>query len=361
MKALKNILLITLPSILILFFILEIFFRVVIPADNPPRSVFDENEKMYFFSDKKKEGISTRGRFAEIKAKWHINNMHWNSPFDYENNPDNKLIAVIGDSYVQAFQVDVDKNFSVLLGEKLNDIYKVYSFGLDGAPLSQYLHQSRYVSRHFDPEILIFNLVHNDFDESIVQLYPLNQYMLRVSVSDDGTIKEIAPQPDKSLAQYKVWKRVIYRSALFRYLYLNLHIKEMRHKVLTSKESGYEGNIKIDDLHVNKALIFKATSYLVKTICKENPDKRIIFLMDAPRDNIYKNTLNDSKLLWVNEMVRALCVENGIELIDLTEKMAEDYKKNRKEFNFKIDGHWNEYGHQFVANLLFEYLSKTKN
>ena len=107
--------------------------------------------------------------------------MGWNYPIDYYPINDKKLIAVIGDSYIEAFQVDVDKNYPFLLREKLKNDYEVYAFGKSGAPLSQYLHISRYVNRHFDPDILIFNLVHNDFDESIQELYPGNTYFLKVS------------------------------------------------------------------------------------------------------------------------------------------------------------------------------------
>lgn len=172
MKTFKNILLTTLPSVIILFILLEVFFRTVIRADDPPRSLYDENEKMFYFSNVKETGITTIGRFAEIKAHWRVNNMHWNYPLDYSPGKDKKLIAVIGDSYIEAFQVDADKKYPCVLRDMINNEYEVYAFGISGAPLSQYLNISRYVKRHFKPDIIIFNIVHNDFDESIYQLNP---------------------------------------------------------------------------------------------------------------------------------------------------------------------------------------------
>lgn len=45
--------------------------------------------------------------------------------------------------------------------------FDVYSFGISGAGLSEFLQISRYVRKYFDPEILVINVVDNDFDESL--------------------------------------------------------------------------------------------------------------------------------------------------------------------------------------------------
>jgi len=172
MKTFKNILFVTLPTILIVLILLEVFFRTVIPAANPPKYFFNEEEKIYCFSNKKKKGVYTIGRFADIRAKWSINNMHWNYPIGYYPVDEKKLITVIGDSYIAVLEVDADENYPYLLRERLKTDYEVYAFGIPGAPLSQYLHMSRYVNKHFDPDILIINLVHNDFDQSIYELNP---------------------------------------------------------------------------------------------------------------------------------------------------------------------------------------------
>ena len=109
MKALKNILIVTLPSIVIVFLLLELIFRIAIPATDPPMGYFNEKEKIYSFSNQREEGQITIGRFAEIRSQWRINNMNWNYPIDYHFVEGKKLIAVIGDSYIEAFQVDADE------------------------------------------------------------------------------------------------------------------------------------------------------------------------------------------------------------------------------------------------------------
>ena len=360
LKGLRNIFLVSLPTLVVLLLIFELFFRFVIPASDPPGSYFYDDEKMYSFRNNREKGYNTIRRFAEIKAKWRINNMNWNYPIDYYPVKDKKLISVIGDSYIQAFEVDVDKKYPFLLRNKLYPEYEVFAFGKSGAPLSQYLHVSRYVNKHLDPDILIFNLVHNDFDESIYELHPSYHYFLQLSYNEDEDIfTETIPSPNYSFAQFNFWKRTLYKSALYRYLYRNLNVSNIRQQfIASSRNDQFEANIDPAKLKEKKNLIKKATNYLVEKIMEENIDKRIIFIFDAPRHAVYSNTLEESNVLWLHDMMKELCQKYNAEFIDLTEPMKEDFVEKGKKFNSELDGHWNEYGHEFVAKVLYEYLLK---
>jgi lysophospholipase L1-like esterase len=356
MKTIKNIILVSLPAILILVLLLELFFRIVIPATDPPMGFFSEEERMYYFSNQREEGLITIGRFAQIKARWHINNEHWNYPIDYTPVNDRNLIAVIGDSYIEAFQVDADEKYPFLLRNRLDPDYEVYAFGKSGASLSHYLHVSRYVNRHFDPDILIFNMVHNDFEESIHELYPNRFCFMQVSADEDGSFIETVPRPNFAYPQYTAWKRIVYKSALFRYLDFNLKLRQIRRNIAGIDDRNFEANIAADKVIKNKNRIFEATDYLVRTIREENSDRRIIFVFDAPKGEIYTNTLNNSRVLWLNDMMKEICYTHDIEFLDLTPLMLEDYRVNGRKFTFELDGHWNEYGHEFVADVLYDYL-----
>ena len=360
LKGIRNIFFVSLPTLVVLLLILELFFRFVIPASDPPGGFFYDDEKMYSFRNTRESGYFTIGRFAEIKAKWRINNMNWNYPIDYYPVKDRKLISVIGDSQIEAFQVDVDKNYPFLLRNNLYPEFEVFAFGKSGAPLSQYLNISRYVNKHLKPDILIFNMVHNDFDESIYELYPDNHYFLQLSYNEDKeTFSETIPTPNFSFSQYKSWKRLLYKSALFRYLYFNLKVSNLKQQFIAGgRDKDFEANIDPIKLKEKQDLIYKATGHLVKTIIEENFDKRVIFIFDASRAAIYSNTLADSKVLWMHTMMKEICQKYNGEYIDLTESMKEDFIKNGRKFNSELDGHWDEYGHEFVAKVLNEYLLK---
>lgn len=255
----------------------------------------------------------------------------------------------------------MDKNYPYLLRDKLQTEYEVYAFGKSGASLSQYLYVSRYVNKHFDPDILIFNIVHNDFDESIRELYPNRDYFMQLSINENGSVTETVPRPNYSYPQYTAWKRVVYKSALFRYLDLNLKFRQMRLNIATGADADYEANIQTAIVKRNQALIFKATNYLVKAIHEENSNKRVIFIFDAPKRAIYENTLHASGVLWLHEMMRTICAANNVEYIDLIPLMEKDYQINKTKFNSELDGHWDEHGHEFVAHVLFDYLNRTNN
>ncbi|HMC83304.1 MAG TPA: hypothetical protein VKL61_08745, partial [Candidatus Polarisedimenticolia bacterium] len=180
---LKNLFLLTLPGLIFTLLLLELFFRFVVPACEMPSVYFDPTDRILRYDTRgRKEGIATLGKWGEGRARWRINNYGWNSEIDYApaEGPHRPLLALIGDSYIDALQVDVADNIAAQTRRALGGGYQIYSFGIGGAPLSQYLLMSRYVRRHFNPSVMVFNVVHNDFDESLVELENM-PYFLELS------------------------------------------------------------------------------------------------------------------------------------------------------------------------------------
>ena len=94
--------------------IAELFFRVVIPASNPPKACFDENELLYKFCPNQGSGVMTIGKKASIRTRWRVNNYGWNSDIDYCQEKSLPRIAIIGDSFIEAFQVDLKKSYHII-------------------------------------------------------------------------------------------------------------------------------------------------------------------------------------------------------------------------------------------------------
>ena len=199
--------------------------------------------------------------------------------------------------------MDPDKSYPSLLRKYLNDKFDVYSFGKSGAPLSQYLHMSRYVNDYFDPDILILSVVHNDFDESITSLNPSFIKFLTLNISND-LITEKLPQPNYSFQQYNWKKRTLMKSATFRYLFYNLKAKNTILKVVedveqfftdkpTIKNKVYNANVEVNRIISNKDLIEKSTEYILGKIKDENLGKKVIFVIDGLRNDIYNNKIRN--------------------------------------------------------------------
>jgi hypothetical protein len=300
------------------------------------------------------DGTFTAGRFAQLRARWHINNEGWNSPVDYTTVKHRPLIAVIGDSYIDAMQVESGSDYPSLMRNALEGEYDVYSFGMSGAPMSQYLHMSRYVTERFDPDILIFNIVTNDFDESVHSIRPFIHLM---TVDErDGSIVEIPPRVDRRHSEYSWTKRALKKSAIVRYLFLNLRMKQTVAALRSRKKEKYIDNTKADRIKANAAKIDDAVDYIVRTIREENPDRRIMFVIDAPRGAIYAGDPGSYGLSFLHDMMKEACSSHGVELLNMTDAMTEDYRKNGKKFNSEYDNHWDAYGHEVVAREVLKTL-----
>jgi hypothetical protein len=360
-KILKNILFVTIPMLLVFFILLEIASRIFFPGSDVPKSIYDEENNLVKFSrEYGTRGLWTKGNVAQQRGKWRINNDGWNSPVDYfsEKKPGVKRIAVIGDSYVEAWQVDAEKSYPSLLRDSLGSKYEVYSFGVSQSPLSQYLYVSRYVEKKYSPDVYIFNLVHNDFHESINGMAYIPMYMT-VKLNKDSTFTEVQPvKPERT--HNKVPGGIIFRKSSFiRYVYYNLNLMDkFRSKKAGAKE--VEMNVAVNDILDKKDSLWAVTKYLLKTIKSELGNKEVIFIMDGARSNIYKGDLQNARVTWLNGMVGELCKELNFPFIDLTPRMLEDYQKNGKRFESNYDNHWNEYGHQFVAGVLYNYFKNNK-
>ena len=344
-----------------LIMMLELFFRFIIPAAKSPLGHFDTvNAVFRYFPGQ--IGVYTFGRLSEYRTRWRINNYGWNSPIDYQAAKSRPRIAVIGDSFVEALHVDLGKSYPYLLKQKFGEKYDIYTFGFAGAPLSEYLNISRYVNRYFDPDIIIFNVEYNDFDESILKY---NKYYWKVflTLSVEGSkVTENQPQPDKSYAEFVFWKRFLRsHSALARYLIFNLKSR-MLYRGLVDKDfrGFYKKNIEFDIPPAQqKKEIVLATRYLVERIKSENTGKIVIFVMDAPREKIYSQDLRGKQPLWLHDLMRDICRENHLYFLDLTEAFENDYAQSGLKFNTDLDEHLNEHGHEVVATEVYDFLIKS--
>jgi hypothetical protein len=129
--------------------------------------VFDSILGNHFLPNQ--SGVYIKGLSSEVKGRYKINSHGWNSYHEYTyKKPDNCFrVAVIGDSYVEALQVDVDKSFLAIIEKYLTDKnIQVYNFGHSGASLSQYLNVLRYVIKKYSPNLVVCIIQPNDFLES---------------------------------------------------------------------------------------------------------------------------------------------------------------------------------------------------
>lgn len=336
-------------KISVLLVLLEISFRVLIPASEVPYSYYDSTHGILRFDTGERcDGLYTNGSRAEIRAGWHVNNMGWLSAHDYNRNHDKPVIAIIGDSYVEALHVGTDRSFSNHLQEKLSSSYDVYSFGLSGVNLSQYLQMSRYVRSMFQPKLLIINMVENDIPDSLLPHHN-KPGTLFFSFSRTGQIEE------KLLPAHADKNKYIYRkSAFLRYLRLNNGFLGKKSAENDAVTRPLENTALQEDMKNYHAIL----KYTFAKLRIENPNTAVLIVLDAPRRDIYQGRSN-KKYMETAKVVSEVSGEFGFQVLDLTAPMSESFRRDKKKFNFEKNWHWNEYGHKFVADQVFKKLVST--
>jgi hypothetical protein len=333
---------------------LELVFRFAISASNTPHAYYDPVEQILRLDvNGPRSGTHTVGKVAQVQGKWQVNNFGWNSEIDYERDRNEKpRIAIIGDSFIVALHVDVEESMPGLLRRRIGDQTEVYSFGTRGAPMSQYLQMSRYVNRNFDPDILVFNIVNNDFDRSMCEIAWDRGMMCLDHSAGEITESGIVPySPSKK-------NRLARKSSLVRYLYLNLSVAT-RFGIAQAGPAVQSGAVAAASPYLSiKDRIEDGIDYLLRTIAEENPDKTVIFVMDGPRLILYGDELSGKANMteWKHGLMRSLTSKYGFHFIDLTDNFNERYDEYGERFNSKIDYHWNANGHEVAAQALLETL-----
>lgn len=342
-----------------LFFEFLVFQYILLPSELP---ALDSGSSVLKYEPDQKGVFREQN---EVEAQFRINHNGWNSgKKEYLIEKTKPRIALIGDSYVEALQVGSDAS----LAEKLEDLgrgsFEVYRFGISGAPLSQYLHMLREEVVEFKPDLVIFNLVHNDFDESYGFMPGVfTSSFLKLKMDGDQVVGEIPP--DKYLPR---WYDPIRRSNTWRYLSSRQQIRfqGLRQMVLGTMgdPSTFQANINVASVKDKNAENRAACEYVfreAKDLCEQS-GARFMLVMDGVRQVVYRNPEGPfdrtQGALLLNTVVESTANTLNIPYIDLHDVFAKHYRQNGQKFEFECDGHWNELGHEVAAQAIFNALQK---
>ena len=174
-----------------------------------------------------------------------VNNAGFVSGIDYDADAATPLLAVIGDSYVEAAMVPAADTVQSRLVRRAASRGRVYAFGASGAALSQYLMWADMARQRYRPAGLVVVVVGNDFHESLLA-YKQAPGFHYFEPADGGSLAlhrvDFAPGPLRRTAR---------RSALARYLLINVNVERAWHRMAdfaagrrqTTDRSGFVGNV----------------------------------------------------------------------------------------------------------------------
>jgi lysophospholipase L1-like esterase len=279
------------------------------------------------------------------------NNFGFINDQDYDPGATSPLAAVIGDSYVEALMIPFKNTLHASLAESARGRGRVYSFGMSGAPLSQYLAWALWVKKVFHPDLLVVTIVGNDFDESLLRYKnaPGFHYF------DDS-------REDMPLTRVDLGHGSIYlsrKSALVRYIRDNVGLTAIIQNFRSPPNViQYVGNVpasvEADRIERSK----RAVDTFLARLSQETgiPASRIILVVDGMRPNLYTvEELRKAQGSYFDTMrvyLLARAQKLGYVVIDMQPRFIERHRATGERFEYPDDGHWNAAGHAMAAEAI---------
>ena len=305
--------------------------------------------------------VWSKGWNFSITNRVRTNNLGFISEVDYDPKHATPLLAIVGDSYIEAAMVPSDQTAAARLRRDIGARGAVYSFGASGSALSQYLAYANYVKDVFRPDGLVVTVVGNDFDESLLRYKQVPGFHY---FSQNGTAEMQLIRIDREIP---LWRDYVAASSLAMYVVANLEVAGLLDRSLKRvkgwfgadpKPNTYVGNT-VE--HADPARIADS-KIAVDVFLRQLPDRaglsasNILLVVDAPRPELYEPVRRDAATRSYFGLMRAYlmdrAVEQGFEVVDMEREFLADYARSGRRFEHPDDHHWNSVGHEVFARAV---------
>lgn len=299
--------------------------------------------------------VYSKGWRFDLANEGRVNGAGFVSDIEYDPLADSPLLAVIGDSYVEALMVPFDETLHARLARAMGEKGRVYSFAASGAPLSQYLVWAEHARDVYRPDAAVFVVVGNDFDESLLSVKQGSGF----HHFDD----RLAPPWPLTRVDYRPseTRRALRRSALARYLVLNAQVgrvpallRGLVHGSSTPTKR-YVGNT---EAAAPAERIAGAEAAVAEFLGRAPaalglPPERVAILVDGIRPELYDAArLAAARQSFFGRMREDLLSEaraRGFAAVDLELDFVAEHARSGAHFEFSTDYHWNSAGHAVAA------------
>ena len=316
------------------------------------------------------------------------NNAGFVSDFDYDPQAKSPLMAMIGDSFVEAMSVHFEQSVQGRLQAQLGKRGRIYGFGMSGAPLSQYLVWAEDAVKRYKPSTLCIVVIANDFDESVLQfklakgghLYGGYHYYVDAPGTKEPTLRLIPYTPSAILP-------LLNASALARYAVFHIRAHKLRPRDLITFFAGSKAHaaqhMSAKERHLRAVFepaFFeawperigqsrRAVDAFLRALPKRTglPADRIMFVVDGLRTAVLAPELrNQAEASFFGQMRQHLMQQarrTGYQVLDLHRAFQAHYTKTGRRLEFTHDYHWNATGNAVAAGAIArtDFYRKTFN
>ena len=332
------------------FLLLEAVFRFLPVSESVQIQPVTAKSPIAHFRENRVVTLQIGFDFSHVVEK-RINNFGFMSDTDFaaERHPNVGRTVIIGDSFVEAFQVTNSKTFHGIISKAVKGV-EVYPIGISGAPLSQYLAYAEFAEQTFNPDKYVFVIIANDFDESLLKnkAAPPHHYF-----TSSGSLALSTFEPNR-LAQ------IVIKSAFIRYLYFDLklshRLQDLLRKLGNSNDEEHEEAVPQEQQLRDDA--FFAVRNFLKILETKVQGKPVLLVLDGDRQAIYANKTSERGNSWWSEAFELIVSESvnypNVQILDLHPIFFERWKSTQQKFEYPYDSHWNERGHEVVAKAILE-------
>ena len=351
-------LLLSLVSVIVCLLAAEIVLRFLPVATGLRSMPVNAANPVLHFSPNRPFVYSLGWNFHTV-VRGRVNNAGYVNDQDYVRDGP-PLIAVIGDSFIEAQMVPYPETLQGRLAAALADRFRVYSVAASGAPLSQYLVFAGHAVRSYGAGAVVINVVGNDFDESLAA-YKFGPGFWLYAPDGSGTLRlrltEHEPGGLTTLARH---------SALARYVIINLRFQESLGRLRAlfagsftgpaNAAPRYAGNT---DASADRQRV-KDSLAALDAFFRDVPERvglppdRVLFTLDGFRSAAAAQAGAGTFFDLMRRAFIERATAHGYEVIDLDARFIPRHARTGESFEFFDDNHWNGLGHGVAAEAVLE-------
>jgi SGNH hydrolase-like domain, acetyltransferase AlgX len=343
--------------------VFEIVFRFLPVATAPPVHLPTVADPIERYASNTPYTWSLGWNFYTV-VRGSSNAQGWLADYDYDPRAATPLVAVAGDSMIEALHVSFADSLTGRLQTMLGTRGRAYAFAQSGAPLSQYVAYARHACETYHPQRLVVNVVGNDFDESVFT-HRLRDGFFHLYERPDGVFDfELTPARPPRLPE-----RVLRNSALALYLARNLKMRSLvdwfrpGEAKADSELERYVGmtSAAADSKRLDEG--YRVIAWFLATLPNAAclAPREIVLVVDAARPHLYAPAaLEYAHTSYFGKMRIRLISDakaRGFVVVDLEPYFLAAYAADAKRFEYPTDPHWDPHGHAVVAAAVREALA----
>ena len=342
---------------------LEIVFRCLPVSDALKRQPVDDAHP-YLHYEPNREIVYSRNWDFAIRTRKRCNNYGFMSDGDYlaQVGTSEPLMAIIGDSYVEAMHVENHQAIAGLLQNRVDGRGSVYGLGISAAPLSQYLAWAEFSREEFAPHSIVFVVAGNDFDESLLAVKWQEGMHFFEEGEEDLELVRVDSKP------YGLLRRTTRKSALMRYLFLTVGLdwRGVARGIVPSEvqeKRSFVGNTDAAASPERLRDSRRAVDAFLGQIPARSglPPERILLVIDGffrfadPSESAGPEEIARAQASFFG-LMRAYLMEEarhrGHEVVDLDPIFRAHHAIHAEPFSWPFDAHWNARAHRIVADAV---------